>query len=85
MGSLEPRGSRPGMIPSHNFRYNKGPEELLQTLIERIIEDSSEVNPETGEMEFTPQKLETESFVLRDKDKSSIWNEEKLKKHIQER
>ncbi|CAI2374690.1 unnamed protein product [Moneuplotes crassus] len=61
-------------------RYNDGPEELLKTLIDEIIERNSTLNLETGEKEFNPTALETASFRLGPIDKSSIFFQEKKSK-----
>ncbi|CAI2377604.1 unnamed protein product [Moneuplotes crassus] len=58
-------------------KYNRGPEEILKTLISEIIDRNSERNPITGEMEFKPENLETGSFKIGDGDKNSIFYEER--------
>lgn len=77
-----PKGSLAGTCIPKNHRYNDGPEELLKTLIDEIIERNSTLNFKTGEKEFNPTALETDSFKIGPIDKSSIFYEEKKKANI---
>ncbi len=79
MGLLQLEESRQGNF-NIIFRYNEGPEEILKTLIDEIIDRNSTKNPETGEIEFKPVALATDSFKIGTMDKSSIAFEEKKEK-----